>query len=772
MANLLADVRFALRLLRKSPAFAIGTAVVLALGIGSNAAVFSAIDQLVIRPLPYGDPDRLAMVWEDFSAFGAPKIRVSPGTFLDWRRRTRAFAALGAVRGAVINLAESGPPERVLGAGVTANLLAIVGVPPLLGRTLEGDEDEPGHHLVVISHRLWLRRFAGDPAIVGRSIAMSGEPYTIIGVMPRGFHFPDADTDFWMPLAIQPQQRTARNSHYLRVVGRLAAGATWSAARGDMTDIARQLAREFPATNDRVAITVTPLRDELTADAGRALTLLLGASACVLLIACANIANLLLARSARRRREVAVRMALGAPRLRVIGQLMTENFVLSALGGGIGIVIAYWSVRILARFVPPALSETIDLHLDWRAVAFAATTTSVAAVVFGMMPAIQLTFSGNAAASLRNDMFGGRDRRGMHARHAVAIAQIAIALVLVTGAALLADTLVHLRSLDPGFRSDRLLTADLTVPFPKYADTQRRIQFFSDVLGSVRAIPGVVRAGLTSDLPYTSRGNTMSVRIEGQEGLNGLASDALFRLVSPGYLETIGARLGDGRLLADADGENRSPVVVINEAFARQYWPNERALGHRIDTGTGNGPRLWMTVVGVVRDIKERGIDFADKPAVYVPFAQTTIAFFQPSEIAVRTSGPPLDLARALQRAVWAVDPEQPVSSVQTMEAIVDRELHDRQQMLTLLGAFASVALLLCAVGVYSVLSYLVSESRREIAIRIAIGATPARIVRSVVGRAAALAAVGVGLGAATSLATTRLLGSLLFTCVIRGVRL
>jgi predicted permease len=335
--------------------------------------------------------------------------------------------------------------------------------------------------------------------------------------------------------------------------------------------------------------------------------------------------------------------------------------------------------------------------------------------------------------------------------------------VLVTAAALLVDTLIRLRSLDPGFRSDRLLTADLSVPYPKYADASRRIRFFADVLARVRAIPGVVRAGLTSDLPYTSRGNTMALRIDGQQPRDALGNDALFRLVSPGYLEAIGARIVDGRLLADEDDAARSPVVVVNDALARQYFAGERAIGRRIDTGTGDGRQLWMTIVGVVADIKERGIDVGDKPAVYVPFAQTTVAFFQPSEIAVRTVGPPLDFARALQQAVWAVDPEQPVSSLRTMEEIVDGELNDRRQMVAVVGAFAAVALLLCGVGVYGVLSHLAAQSRRDIAVRIAIGATPGDIVRAIVQRAAVLAAVGVAIGATASLASMRVLGSLLF---------
>jgi len=340
MLSLVANIRFACRLLCKTPGFSMAVLAVLALGIGANAALFSTLDQTVIRPLPYADPDRLAMVFEDFSAFGTAKARVSPGTFFDWRRRTRTFEGLAALRLAGMNLAESGAPEEVTGAAVTANLLPLLGVQPLAGRVLSVEEEPPGHRVVVLSERLWRRRFNRDPSLVGRSIVMSGEPYSVVGILPAGFHFPTARTDFWVPIGLRPQMLTARNSHFLHVVGRVRGDAGWSAVRDDMRDVARQLAREFPATNDRVGITVTPLKDEVTHDAGRALLLLFGAAAAVLLIACANVANLLLARGSRRRREIAVRLALGASRGRVVGQLISESLVLSVAGGAAGLIVA------------------------------------------------------------------------------------------------------------------------------------------------------------------------------------------------------------------------------------------------------------------------------------------------------------------------------------------------------------------------------------------------------------------------------------------------
>ena len=762
MRTLAADLRYASRVLRRAPAFTATVVVILAIGIGANAAVFSALDQTVIRPLPYRDPGRLAMIAEDFSAFGMPKNRVSPATFLDWQRRTRAFEGLAAMRLAVMNLAESGAPEQVLGVAACANLLAIVGVQPIAGRTFDADEEAADRRVVVLSELVWRRRFNADPGAIGRSIRMSGSPYVVVGVMPAGFHFPDAATDFWIPLALQPAQRSARNSHYLRVVGRLRNGVSWAGARDDMREIGRQLGREFPRTNERVGVVVTPLEEEVTGDSRRALVILLGAAACVLLIMCANVANLLIARVSNRRREIAVRLAIGAGRARVLRQLLTESALLSSAGGAAGLVVARWSLAGLARFVPPAMSASIELHLDTRAVLFALAATVATALIFGVAPALHAA-SRDVAYDLKVVVGASGGRSGQRMRDALVVAEVALAVMLLAAAALLVDSLMRLRAVDPGFRADHVLTAQIVVPYPKYADAARRQRFYSDVIARAQAIPGAERVGLTSDLPYTSRSNYMSLKVEYQDSPGGLGQDALFRLVSTDYLQTIGARLRDGRLLDEGDRQIATPVVVVNDALARLYWPGERAIGHRIDSGTGDGSPLWMTIVGVVDDVKERGLDFGSKPAVYVPFTQTTIAFFQPSAIAVRTRVPPADLAAALQRAVWSVDSEQPVSMMRTMDDIVDAELENRQQMLSLLGVFATLALVLAAMGIYAVLSYVVVERRREIGLRIAIGATPQAVVGGILARSAVLTAAGLAAGLAGAAATTRWLGALLF---------
>jgi putative ABC transport system permease protein len=754
MGAAFADFRHAIRIFRRAPGFSLAVVGALALGIGANSAIFSALDQTVIRPLPYREPARLAMLWEDFSAFGVPKSRVSPATFLDWRKRTRIFEQVGAYGGPRnMDMSGAGPPEEVLGLSVTANLLPMLGVSPLVGRTFLKSEEGPETKAVVLSYRLWQRRFGGEAGLVGKTVLMNGERYTVLGIMPRGFTFPDRETELWMPLGLSPQVLARRNSHFLKVVGRIRRGHTLVEARAEMAAIAGQMEREFPATNSMVGIAVVPLKDQMLGDTRTAFVILLAAAACVLLIACANAGNLLLVRASARRPEFVIRIALGARPLRLVRQILTENLVLALAGGGLGMLFASWGIRALEPMVPSGFP---DLRLDLRAIAFTGGISILTGLLFGLAPALRFA-AGRLAG--RGTIGGGARRL----RDTLVVAEVAIALVLVAGAALLIETMVRLRAADPGFRSDGILTADVAVPYPKYADSGKRRQFYSEILRHVRSIPGVKAAGLTSDLPYTSRGNTMGLVIEGRPAQPGLGQDALFRLVSAGYLETIGARLKEGRFLGEGDRGDTHPVVVVSESLARQYWPGESALGHRIDTGTGDGTRLWMTIVGVVADIRERGLDFGLKPAVYVPFTQTAIGFFQPSEIAVLTSREPLSLAKELQQAVWSVDPEQPVARMRPMSAIVDDEFATRRQVLEMLGAFAALSLLLAALGIYAVLSYVVSQKTREIGLRMAIGASQWDVVRSIGGYAARLTAAGLCAGVLLAAAGTRLLSTLLY---------
>ena len=744
------DLRYALRVLSRAPGFTLSVVLVLALGTGVNSAIFSALDKVVIRPLPFAAPQQLAAIWEDFTAFGVPLNRVSPATFLDWRRRTQAFDEIAAYSGPMeMDLSGGGSPEEVLAQTVSANLLPTLGVAPLLGRTFQVNEEHPDSRVAVLSYRLWQRRFSGDPNLVGKSVVMNGQSFVVIGIMPRGFQFPDRQTELWLPISISPQVMARRNSHFLKVIGRMKRDLR--DAQADMNVIARQLASEFPSTNARVGITVVPLKDQILGESRIALVILLCAAGCVLLIACANVGNVLLARASARQREIAVRIALGARPARLLRQILTENLLLAATGGGLGLVVAQWTQTGLEQMVPMGLD--VHLSVDTRVLLFTGAISLLTGLLFGLAPALRLS---------RIELSGrGTIGTGGKLRDVLVAGEVAIALVLVLGAALLIQTLAHLRAVDPGFRPDGILTASINIPVARHQGMNQRA--YQDILNRVRAIPGVKSAGLTSDLPYTSRGNTMSVAIEGRTSERGLGQDALFRLVSSDYLQTIGARLIEGRFPDDRDTADAPYTVVINETMARQDWPGESPLGHRIDTGTGDGPPRWMTIVGVLRDIRERGLDLALKEAVYVPFSQVAITFFQPSEIAVLTSREPLSLSIDLQKAVESVDPEQPVANIRTMDAIVDGELANRTQVLRLLGAFAALALILAALGMYGVLSYVVSRKTREIGLRIAIGASRWDIVRAILRQSAGLTAAGLVVGILLSIAATRVLSTLLY---------
>src|SRR5262249_3343197 len=457
---------------------------------------------------------------------------------------------------------------------------------------------------------------------------------------------------------LSPQLLTRRNSHFVKVVGRLSADRTLVQAQADMTSIAAALAREYPASNAQVGVGVVSLKDQMVGDTRTAFVILIAAATCVLLIACANVAHLLLARASTRRADVAVRVALGASPGRLVVEMLAESTLLAVLGAVSGLVVARWSLAALQQVVPSGLAGFVDLLLDWRVLAFTAALTIGSSVLFGPAPAWRLS----RLAPLGTRGAIGRGRLGT--RNALVILEVAVSFVLVVGAGLLVRTLWHLRAVDPGFRPAAMLTANVSVPLPKYQDSDRRSRFYDDALARIRAIPGVTIAGATSDLPYTSRGNTMALQVEGQPASSGVIQDALFRLVSVEYLQTIGARLVQGRFLDAADRADSAPVVVVNESLAREYWPGQSALGHRIDTGTGAGSARWMTVVGVVADVRERGVDVAMKPGVYVPYTQTAMTFFQPSEFAIRTTREPMTIAKEVQEAVWSVDRDQPIANL------------------------------------------------------------------------------------------------------------
>ena len=665
---------------------------------------------------------------------------------------------MAAIRYRGMALTGDGTPEQLSGQAVTSNFFSILGVNPLIGRTFSEEEDRTGAQVAVISYGLWQRHFLGDAARINQPVLLNGAKYSVIGVMPRDFNFRDHERDFWIPMHFTPADQAMRGSHFLSVVARLKPDVTLERAREEMTAIGKRLEQQYPRENDRLGVAVIPIKEDVLGKTGLALFVLMGAAGCVLLIACANLASLLLARAVARKREMAVRAALGAGRGRLVRQMITEATALALAGGALGLLVAQAGMTILARLVPSGLPATAKPELDGRLLLFTLALSILTGLIFSVIPAIQ------AARASVNDALkqGGRsgaDTRGRNTRDALVVIEVAAALVLLTGAGLMMQTMARLRAIDIGFRSDHLLTMRMALG-PKYDDPVKSLGFLNRVLADVSALPGVESAAFGSTLPFKSIGNTRGYLIDGQPVDRNFFPDALFRVGSANYLQTMGMRLVEGRLFTDADIVSPNPPFVINESFARHYWPKESALGHRISF---NRPvPIWRTIVGVVADVRERGYELAMKPELYSPITPVNDGY-TPDYLVIRTKGEPTALAPGARRVIASIDPEQPVSELRTMDAIVDLNVADREQQMELLGAFAGLALLLASIGLYGVLSYAVTQRSREIGLRMALGASASSVIRMIVGRGLALTGIGLAIGLVTAWAATRAMKNLLY---------
>jgi predicted permease len=755
--DLFADVRYAFRLLKKTPVFTAAAVGTLALGIGANTAIFSLVESVLLRPLPYQNPDELVMVWEDATAAGFPRNTPAPGNYNDWRMLNRSFTDMAATRSASASLTMDGAPEQVLGRGVSANFFTVLGVRPQLGRAFLPGEDTGGARVVVISHALWTRRYGADHSIIGRTILMNDVRHEVVGVAPQTFAFRDRDIDYWIPMQLPPQQVDTRQSHFLNVVARLKPGVSVDAANVDMKSIAAQMTERYPETNRDVGAVVVSIREEVLGETRIELLVLMIAAMAIVFIACANLAGLLWSRAWTRRGEYAVRLSLGATRGRLVRQMLVEAMCLSIIGGMLGLAIPVLTGSLVERLVPIGLHALPVSWLDWRLLAFAAVFAVVTGLLFSLAPALQSSRASTADAlqqSARGAIGTGSTR---YFRDALVVLQVAATLVLLVAAGLMLRTLANLRAIDLGFEPDQVLTMQVQLPRPKYADDTRRAAFFERVIAGVRAQPGVHGVAFGSTLPFQSSGNTRWFNIEGRQQRPEEIPDALFRVGTPGYMRTLGMVAAEGRLLDERDIATAPRAAAVNETLARQFLPNQTAIGHRIRF---DPDEPWFTIVGVVRNVLERGYGQGDKPAVYVSSPQVAGS---PGNLVVRVSGDPLAHSAAVQQIVRRVDADQPVRLVSSMSDVVSLTVADRQQHATLLVAFGGLALLIAALGLYGLLAQLVSARSREIGLRIALGATWRGVVTMVMSRGVILTAAGLVVGTVLAWAATRAMASLLY---------
>jgi putative ABC transport system permease protein len=759
--NLLQDLRHGARLLRRSPGFAVVAIAALAIGIGANTAIFSVINTLLLQPLPYADADRLAIVWEHNIPRNNRSNAVSPGNFIHWREMNRSFEKLAGVTQTfrMTLAAEGADPQEFPAQLVSGDLFPLLGIQPLLGRTFTPEEDRPQNRVVVLSERMWRRMFDADPSIVQRSITLNGLPNTVLGVMPASFSILDSSVDLWIPIGLPPEARTPRGRG-INVVGRLKPDTSPRAAHDDMVRVHAELTRQFPNFNTGWTARVVPLREQLTGEVRPALFVLLGAVAFVLLIACANVANLLLARATARQRELAVRAALGAARARLIRQMLSESLVLAIAGGAAGLLLAKWALALLRAGVADRLPiQRLDtVSIDGSVLAFTAVAALVSGLFFGLVPA--LTASGsNLHESLKEGGRTGSSGRGGRARGAFVVVEVAVALVLLVGAGLLVRSFTRLLSLDPGFDPSRMSTMRVSLPGSRYGEPALRVQFFQRLLERVKALPGSKTAGAISSLPLSGLGAATGFTIVGKPPAPlGLGPVCDVRVILGDYFEALRMPLVRGRFFQPQDFGPNARRVVINETMARQYFPSEDPIGKRIKVNFGvEGDD---EIVGIVGDVRHTNLEREPRATIYWPHERVASGSMT---LALKTAGEVDSLGGGVIAAVRALDPQLAVGDIRSMEDVVSRSVAQRRLIMTLLAIFAAVALLLAAVGIYGVIAYSVTQRTQEIGIRMALGAQRSDVLRMVVGQSMLLTCTGIAVGAAGALALTHLMSGLLF---------
>ena len=768
MHELVQDIRYGLRMLWKAPAASGISVLALTLGIGINSAIFSAMNAILIRPLPYPDAGQLVEVFSTKLDKGMRRQPVSPLDYKNFSERNQVFDGIGAIRDLTLTLTGRELPERLEGAAISPSIFQFLGMRPKLGRAFAADEDQPQKNsVVVLSDGLWRRRFGGDASVLGSALVLNGKSYSVVGVSPPGFHLVNSQAELWVPYTPNPVELTPRwqGLRMLRVLAHLKSGISRRQAEIGMQAIARDLATQNPDNNAGYSAEVIPLRDQVVGNIGATLWTLTGAVAFVLLIACANVANLLLARAGTREREIAIRSSLGAKPARIVRQMLTESVLLALIGGGLGLALASWSTSAIVKFAPADIPRLDEISLDWHVLLFTLLVSMITGVLFGLAPAL---------ASIRPDLnsvlrAGGRGSsnslRSSRMRDLLVIFEIAACVVLLTAAGLLIRSFARLQQVDPGFRSDHVLTMELSLPKDLYPGL-KVASFYKQLLDRVERLPGVQSAGICRYLPMSGPDVSLNFHIEGQP-LLAVADQprAKFRAASGGYFQALGIRLIRGRVFTESDTETTPKVVLINEATAQRYFAGQDPVGRRILSG--NDDNIWTTIIGVVANVKHAGLDVETSPETYYDYRQIPADAINFAEavmyLVIRTGSDPAAMTAAVRNEARAVDPGQPVFNIHTMDQVVEASTSQPRFRTLLLGIFAGLALVLAATGLYGVMSYSVSQRVNEMGIRVALGASPAQIWSLVAGRALGMVLVGVGIGLVVACLTTWTISRLLF---------
>lgn len=769
METLLSDIKYGFRLIIRNPVFSLVVVIALALGIGANTAIFSVLNAVLLKPLPYEESENLVMMWQRFTGIGGPKDQnwTSPPEFNDVRRHQSSFSDMAAMQSASFTMLVGDRPEWVLGQFVSPSFFKLLGVEAFLGRTFFPDEEQQGKETVVVmSHGLWQRRFASDRSLLERTLNMNGRPYQVIGIAPPGFRDPQqADAEVWAALSFTNQQLTQRGSHGLLVIARIKPELTLERARADMARVSERIiegAPEYPYAKFGYRVLINPLLEEHVGDIRPALMMLLGSVGLVLLIACTNVASLLLVRASARGREIGIRAALGAGRGRLIQQMLTESVVLSLVGAAVGIVLARVGVSLLAGMAAQSFPRLGETRIDLTALTFTIVVALATGILFGLMPAFQSARDAPQGVLKEGSQASTVGRGRLRLRRVLVAAEVALSLLLLVGAGLLIKSFMRLQGVDAGFDPSGVLTMRIVVPAARYSEPGQVRNFYREVLRRVSALPGVTKVVASNGIPLSGSGGSGTTTIDNPAFPDDRGTpEADQRIVTPGYFEAMGMTMLSGRMFDERDSETGPPVAIIDDTMARTFWPNEDPIGNRIKRGGRQSTQPWLTIVGVARHVRYRTLEEPSRVQLYMPHAQVPTTGMS---LAIKTTLEPGTLSTSVQTEVMAVDPEQPVWAIRTMDDLMATSVMRRQLIMTLLTLFAGIALMLAAVGIYGVISYWVTQRSHEIGIRVAIGANRLDVLKMVLGQSMSVVLIGVVIGLIGAAALTRVMTTLLYS--------